>query len=101
MDRQPNIKEVLASLTALGLLFMAGCTSRGITVTTEPPGAELSINNRVVGVTPMRVMFAHYGTYRIEIRKERFKTLVREEKINPPTYGIDPVTVVADNVIPA
>ena len=86
---------------ALLLLVTSGCTSRGITVTSEPPGGELSINRRVVGDTPMRVGFTHYGTYRIEIRKYGYKVLVREEKISPPVYGYDPVAAVADNFIPA
>ena len=86
---------------AIVLLPLCGCTSRGLTVTTDPPGAEVSINRRVVGITPIRVGFTHYGTYRIEIRKERFLTLVKEEKISPPIYGYDPIALVADNVLPA
>ena len=87
-------------LMGLLLLVTTGCTSRGMTVTSEPPGAELSINRRVVGDTPMRVGFTHYGTYRIELRKYGYKVLVREEKVNPPVYGYDPVAAVADNLIP-
>lgn len=85
---------------ALLLLGVSGCTSRGMTVTSEPPGAEVSINRRVVGETPIRVGFTHYGTYRIELRKYGFQVLVREEKVNPPIYGYDPVAAVADNVLP-
>jgi len=43
------------------------------TVTSVPPGAEVSINHRVIGVTPIRVGFTHYGTYRIELRKEKYR----------------------------
>jgi hypothetical protein len=90
------------SIFALMLLIgLSGCTSRGITVTSVPPGAEVSINRRVVGVTPIRVGFTHYGTYRIELRKEKYQTLVKEESVNPPIYGYDPVALVADNLIPA
>lgn len=86
---------------AIVLLGCAGCTGRGLTVTSEPPGAEVSINRRVVGKTPIRVGFNHYGTYRIELRKDGFKVMVREEPVRPPIYGYDPVALVADNVIPA
>jgi hypothetical protein len=85
---------------ALLLLVASGCTSRGMTVTSEPPGAEVSINRRVVGETPIRVGFTHYGTYRIELRKYGYQVLVRDEKVNPPIYGYDPVAAVADNVLP-
>jgi hypothetical protein len=90
---------VAALLVAMSTL--TGCTSRGITVTSVPPGAEVSINHRVVGVTPIRVGFTHYGTYRIELRKEKYQVLVREESINPPVYGYDPIAAVADNLVPA
>lgn len=88
-------------LALILLIGASGCTSRGITVTSVPPGAEVSINRRVVGVTPIRVGFTHYGTYRIELRKEKYQTLVKEEPIKPPIYGYDPAALVADNLIPA
>jgi len=89
-------------LLAAALLFaVSGCTSRGITITSLPEGAEVSINYRVVGNTPVRVSFTHYGTYRLELRKEKYQTLVREENIHPPAYGYDPGAFVADNLIPA
>ena len=92
-----------AGCVLFGLLLISatGCTSRGITVTSVPPGAEVSINHRVVGVTPIRVGFTHYGTYRIELRKDKYQVLVREEAVNPPLYGYDPIAAVADNLVPA
>lgn len=88
-------------LAAALVLLVSGCTSRGITVTSVPDGAEVSINYRVVGKTPIRVSILHYGTYRLELRKERYETLVREETISPPPYGYDPAAFVADNLVPA
>jgi hypothetical protein len=89
-------------LAAFGtLLLTSGCTSRGMTITSEPPGAEVSINRRVVGTTPIRVGYTHYGTYRIELRKFGYEVLVREEPLKPPIYGFDPPAAVADNLIPA
>src|SRR6185295_663981 len=89
-------------LAAFGtLLLTSGCTSRGMTITSEPPGAEVSINRRVVGVTPIRVGFTHYGTYRIELRHEKYQVLVREENVKPPIYGYDPAAAVVDNLVPA
>jgi len=90
-----------ASAALLLVLIAAGCTSRGMTVTSNPPGAELSINRRVVGKTPMRVGFTHYGTYRFELRQKGYEVLVKEEDIKPGFYGYDPAAFVADNVIPA
>lgn len=92
---------VAVSLAGLLSVCLAGCTSRAVTVTSLPEGAEVSLNRRVVGKTPVRVNYTHYGTYRIELRQDRYKTLVREEPLRPPWYGYDPFTFFADNVIPA
>lgn len=89
------------SLAGLLVACLAGCTSRAVTVTSLPAGAEVSINRRVVGKTPIRVNYTHYGTYRIELRQSRYKTLVREENLRPPWYGYDPFSFFADNIIPA
>lgn len=96
------MRRLLTGLWAVALLLgAAGCTSRGITITSVPEGAEVSINRRVVGKTPIRVAFTHYGTYRLELRKENHQVLVREETVHPPAYGYDPGAFVADNLIPA
>ncbi|HEY3324103.1 MAG TPA: PEGA domain-containing protein [Planctomycetota bacterium] len=93
--------KILPCLAVLGLLCATGCTSRGITVTSIPAGAEVSINRRVVGHTPIRVGFTHYGTYRIELRMEKYQVMVREENVRPPVYGYDPAALFADNLVPA
>jgi hypothetical protein len=114
MPRSWNFNLRLAPsvlLPCITILF-AGCTGRGITISSVPEGAEVSIDRRVIGRTPVRVGVTHYGDYRIELRKTAeggegeeeatyYKPLVRVEKFRPAWYGWDPVSFVADNVIPA
>ena len=100
-NRHRRLATVAPSAVAVGFLALAGCTGRAISVTSAPPGAEVSINHRVVGRTPVRVLFTHYGTYHLELRLDRYQTLVRDEVLRPPGYGYDPVTFLTDNVIPA
>lgn len=101
---------VIAVLGAGGLL--GGCTGRGMTISSLPEGAEVSINRRVVGRTPVRVGFTHYGAYRVELRKTAepgegdrepvyYQPLIRVEHLDPPWYGYDPFAALADNFIPA
>ena len=102
MTTTSKVARILCfAVLAAMLIPVPGCTSRTLTITTIPPGAEVSVNRRPIGVTPIRVGFTHYGTYRIEIRKEKFETLVKEEEICPHWYGYDPITFVSDNAIPA
>lgn len=91
---------LLAGPLAVLLLCQTGCTSRGMTITSLPEGAEVSVNRRVVGKTPIRMNYTHYGSYRIELRKDKYETLVQTEKIRPPWYGFDPLSFIADNVVP-
>jgi hypothetical protein len=104
-----------AAAAAVAAVFAAaglGCTGRGMTISSLPEGAEVSVNRRAVGKTPVRVGFTHYGTYRVELRKAAepgegdeepvyYQALVRNEPLNPSWYGWDPLTAVADNFIPA
>ncbi|MCK6471904.1 MAG: PEGA domain-containing protein [Planctomycetes bacterium] len=100
--RSKTMRAFAAVLTvAGGALVFSGCTSRGMTITSLPEGAEVSINRRVVGTTPVRVNYTHYGDYRIEVRKDKHDVLVRQEKLRPPPYGYDPLAFFADNVVPA
>jgi hypothetical protein len=106
---KPNAKTSRLPATLAGALCLlalallpCGCTSRAVTVTSLPPGTEVSINRRVVGQTPIRVNYTHYGAYRMELRKERYQPLVRVEKLRPPyAYGYDPLAFFADNLVPA
>ncbi|MCX7803684.1 MAG: PEGA domain-containing protein [Planctomycetota bacterium] len=82
------------------LIAGAGCTGRHIHVTSTPPGAEVAINGRIVGATPVRVGYSHYGWYEIVLRKEKFKTVVRTCKLSAPFYAWDPISLVAD-LVPA
>lgn len=100
--RFKTMRAFAAVLTVAGCaLVFSGCTSRGMTITSLPEGAEVSINRRVVGTTPVRVNYTHYGEYRVEVRKDKHEVLVRDEKLRPPAYGYDPLAFFADNVIPA
>lgn len=100
-EMKQMLERAVATACILCLLGVAGCTSRAMTVTSLPPGAEVSINRRVVGKTPVRVNYTHYGSYRVELRQDRYKTLVRTEHLRPPWYGYDPFSFFADNAIPA
>jgi hypothetical protein len=94
-------KGSVGVLLAAVALWLNGCTTRAVTVTSVPEGATVTVNNREVGKTPVRVHYTRYGKYRVELRKEKFQTIIREEKLNPPWYGYDPIAFFADNVIPA
>lgn len=80
MTRARLIVPVLA-LPALG-----GCLERTITITSEPPGAVVWMNDQEVGRTPVETGFTFYGTYDLRIRKEGYEPIVTQRTASAPWY---------------
>lgn len=60
---------------ALIVAGSVGCVQRTITVTSEPPGALVWLNDEEVGRTPVAVPFTFYGTYDVRLEKDGFAPL--------------------------
>jgi len=50
----------------------AGCVQRTISITSEPAGALVWLNDEEVGRTPVAVPFRWYGTYDVRLEKDGF-----------------------------
>jgi hypothetical protein len=67
--------------------FLAGCgVQRSLTVQSNPPGALVYLNGLEVGRTPVTREFTWYGTYDVELRKERYNTLKTRGKVIAPWW---------------
>ena len=64
---------VLAALTAC-----AGCVERLITVTSQPSGSLVYLNDEEVGRTPVTVPFTFYGVYDVRVEHEPVWVSVEE-----------------------
>jgi hypothetical protein len=73
-----------------------GCVERKLTVTSQPPGALVYLNNREAGRTPFSTDFTWYGDYDVVVRKEGYKTIVSKKKIAAPWWQYPPVDFVAE-----
>jgi hypothetical protein len=60
---------------AAATLVLTGCIERTVTITSEPSGALVHLNDVEVGRTPVSVPFTFYGKYDVRIEKEGFQTL--------------------------
>ncbi len=88
------------------LAALAGCVERALVITSDPPGATVTVNQQWRGVTPYVVPFKHYGVYDIWIehpgveengRMVKFYPLHVGEPVRAPKYqyaGADFVTEV-------
>lgn len=75
------------------VLLLGGCgVKRTITVTSEPSGALLHLNDREVGRTPATVSFLFYGTYDVRLELEGYKPLWTSQRAKGPWWeapGLD------------
>ncbi|MCC5829414.1 MAG: PEGA domain-containing protein [Phycisphaeraceae bacterium] len=49
---------------------LGGCVRRTITITSEPSGALVHLNDQEVGRTPLTIGFTHYGVYDVRLTHE-------------------------------
>ena len=96
MDRTvpQRYRAVLLLAMAIALLAAAGCNGvrRRLTITSNPPGATVYINDREVGQTPISQNFVYSGTYKIRLSKEGMETKTVMHEVKTPWYlwpGVD------------
>lgn len=75
----------------LALVPLASCTSRTIVVTSEPPGALVTLNGVELGATPIEVGFRYYGQYDLRLRKDGYQPLAAAPWANAPWYEYPPI----------
>ena len=87
MGRQSTcLTAVLLAATA------AGCVERTLSITSDPQGALVYLNDQEVGRTPLEVPFTFYGTYDVRLQAAGHKPLWTMQEAKAPfweTPGID------------
>jgi hypothetical protein len=88
--------SALAGAAAVaGALALTGCTRRTITVTSQPAGALVWLNDQQVGRTPVSVDFVHFGIYDVRLRLEGYEPVMTARSARAPLHewpGLDLVT---------
>ena len=79
-------KRSLCLLSAVGCLLLSGCIRRNLTIRSEPPGATLYVNDKLLGTTPHSYDFTWYGGYRVMLKKEGFEQLDARATLPAPWY---------------
>ena len=63
-----------------------GCVRRKMTVHTNPPGANVSLDGREIGRTPFTTNFKHYGKQEFRIVKPGYETKTELVPVRAPWY---------------
>lgn len=94
-----SFRTVLA-LFGLAAVLLAGCVERKLTVTTEPPGAIVKLNDEEIGTSPVTVRFKWYGDYKILIQKPGYETINTHRKLEGPRHDHFPFDFFAETLTP-
>ncbi|MCC7406592.1 MAG: PEGA domain-containing protein [Phycisphaeraceae bacterium] len=86
------VVALLASLT------FVGCVERTISVTSEPVGALVYLNDEEVGRTPVRVPFQFYGVYDVRLEKQGYAPLWVKQRAKMPWWEAIGPDLVAEMV---
>ena len=87
----------------MGLVLTAaliGCVRRTITITTDPPGALVFLNDQEIGRSEVTTDFLWYGDYGVALRKDGYETFKTHWQIKPPWYQYMPIDFFAEVLWP-
>jgi hypothetical protein len=100
--RIPPCPPIAASAALLlALLFVApGCVTRKLFLRSEPPGAEVVLDGKVVGTTPYEETFLSYGVRRLELRLPGFQREIQSLDVERPWWQYFPMSLVTDVLWP-
>jgi hypothetical protein len=95
------VARVALALLLVGPLCLAsGCVRRRLTVRTNPPGAQVFVDDQEIGTTPCSSSFVYYGTRKITVVKDGYRTETIFQKLNPPWYELPPLDFASENLVP-
>ncbi|MEX0937681.1 MAG: PEGA domain-containing protein [Pirellulales bacterium] len=96
------MRLLTAALLACCLAWLSGCSGvqRRLTIRSNPPGAQVYVDNYPIGTTPCSTDFLYYGTREIRLVRDGFETLTIKQPIPAPWYQIPPLDFVSDNLLP-
>lgn len=78
----------LAVVAASALAALSGCVERTISITSDPPGALVWLNDREVGRTPVEVEFLYYGTYDVRLVRDGYEPLMTKGEAAAPWWDL-------------
>jgi len=78
-------------LGLLGLILCSGCIRSRVVVTSDPVGADVTMNNTYRGRTPITIPFTWYWYYDFKLEKEGYQTLTARERFRTPPWCYIPL----------
>lgn len=84
--------------TTLLSSFMFGCVKRTISITSQPQGGLVWVNEREVGRTPVSIDYLYYGEYDVRIEKDGQEPIMESRWPKRPLWDAPGIDLVAEMV---
>lgn len=94
------VHSVVVAAVLGGSFASTGCVRRLVTITSEPAGATVWLNDRELGRTPVEAEFTYYGTYDVRLELDGYEPLSTSAEATPPIWDNLGPDLVAE-VVPA
>ncbi|MBQ1338689.1 MAG: PEGA domain-containing protein, partial [Thermoguttaceae bacterium] len=93
---------VAAAAAALAFSCLTGCNAvkRRLTITSEPSGALVYLNDKEIGRTPISQNFTYSGSYKIRCLKEGYEMEETYYKAGTPWYLYPGIDFISENFVP-
>ncbi|PHQ78822.1 MAG: hypothetical protein COB69_09230 [Phycisphaera sp.] len=75
-----------AAILVLGVPMLCGCLERTVTITSEPPGALVVLNDEEIGRTPVTTGFRYFGVYDVRLQREGYEPIATEREAVAPIW---------------
>jgi hypothetical protein len=95
MNSRLALSAVPITLGAI-LLVLPGCLTRRITITSNPSGATVWLNDAEVGRTPLSTDFIYYGDYDVRVKLEGYEPINQRMTAQAPIQEIPPFDLLAE-----
>jgi len=96
MTRSTLSRLTQLSTIALLAITAGGCVQRKLTVTSDPAGAVVTMNDHEIGRTPFTTDFTWYGDYDVQVRKEGYQPLNIAQPLPAPWWQWPPIDLLAE-----
>ena len=78
------------------VVAIGGCVERKLTVTSNPTGAKVYLDDRELGYTPVTVRFDYYGSRTFVLKKDGYRIAEEVREVKAPPYEYPVVDVFSD-----
>lgn len=92
-----KLPPLLTILCLLAVLLNCGCVQRRLIVRSQPENALVTIDNRVIGRTPLSVPYVYSGTREIKLELDGYQTIKVQQRLDPTWYERFPISLVSEN----